>query len=300
MRRSELVPPSWRKAAPETVRRAGRNASLVLGRATVGMRAQPDFVMVGAQRSGTTSLFRALMSHPQVSRPSVHKGVNYFDLNYFRGWNWYLGHFPLAPSMGLRSAGADGPKVFEASGYYLYHPFALERMSRDLPDVKVVVMLRDPVERAYSAFQHELARGYEWESFPTALDLEEPRLVGEVDRMRRDPTYESFNHRHHSYLHRGHYADQLERTFSLFPHEQVHVMVSEAFFENPADEFAALSDFLGLRPRTHARFDRYNAQPRSAMDAATRERLHAYYAPHDERLAELLGRKLAWRRDVDA
>ncbi len=85
VRRTEQIPPSWRKAAPETLRRAGRSVSLVVGRATVGMRAEPDFVMVGAQRCGTTSLFRALMSHPQVARPTAYKGVNYFDLNYFRG-----------------------------------------------------------------------------------------------------------------------------------------------------------------------------------------------------------------------
>lgn len=299
MRRSELVPPLWRKAAPQTLRRAGRGTSVALGRATARLRSEPDFIVVGAQRSGTTSLFRALMSHPQASRPTAHKGVNYFDLNYFRGWNWYLAHFPLARLRWPRAQLADEPKVFEASGYYLYHPFAIERMARDLPDVKIVVMLRDPVERAYSAYQHELARGFEWESFPTALDLEEARLVGEIDRMRRDPSYESFSHRHHSYLHRGHYAEQLERAFSFFPRHQVHVMVSEDFFANPADEFASLSDFLGLGPATNAHFERYNAQPRSALDPATRERLRAYYAPHDERLVEELGRQLAWRRDAD-
>ena len=79
-----------------------------------------------------------------------------------------------------------GPMSFEASGYYMYHPFAMERLARDMPGVKLVVMLRDPVERAFSAYKHEYARGYEWESFEKALELEDERLVGEIDRMRAD------------------------------------------------------------------------------------------------------------------
>jgi hypothetical protein len=255
--------------------------------------------MVGAQRCGTTSLFRALMDHPQVARPTVYKGVNYFDLNYFRGWDWYLGHFPVSRTLAWRTRGVGPPSVFEASGYYLYHPFAIERMSRDLPAAKIVIMLRDPVERAYSAYQHEYARGFEWEQFSTALDLEGDRLVGELDRMRRDPAYESFAHRHHSYLHRGHYADQLERVLRHYPTDQVHVVMSEEFFADPQRVFSSLSTFLGLEQPTASRFDRYNAQPRSDLDEATRARLTAYYEPHDRRLAELLGRQLAWHRNVE-
>ena len=87
---------SVRKAAPEPVRRAGRRAYLQVGTATAPLRLQPGFIMIGAQRCGTTSLFRALMAHPQVVRPAFHKGINFFDLNYYRGLTWYRGHFPVA------------------------------------------------------------------------------------------------------------------------------------------------------------------------------------------------------------
>ncbi len=228
---------SVRKAAPEPVRKVGRRAYLQVGTATAPLRLQPGFIMIGAQRCGTTSLFRALMAHPQVVRPAFHKGINFFDLNYYRGTAWYRGHFPVARVAQAATARHGGPVTFEASGYYMYHPFAMERLARDLPGVKLVVMLRDPVERAFSAYKHEYARGYEWESFEKALELEDDRLIGETDRMRADPAYESFTHRHHSYTRRGHYADQLERIFGLFPREQVHVMDSEAFFERPEQEF---------------------------------------------------------------
>jgi hypothetical protein len=285
-----------RKNAPEIVKRAGRHAYVLAGTATAGLRLQPDFILIGAQRCGTTSLFRALLAHPQVIRPTFHKGINYFDLNYFHSVRWYRGHFPVAGLAARRTAPHGGPAVFEASGYYLYHPFALERIAHDMPSVKLVAMLRDPVERAFSAYKHELARGFEWESFEKALELEDSRLAGEIDRMRADPHYESVAHRHHSYRHRGHYAEQLERAFRFFSREQVHIMDSEAFFAEPVLEYERVLAFLGLRPFQPASFDRYNARPGSATELGTRRILKEYYRAHDARLASLLGRELSWVR----
>jgi hypothetical protein len=287
---------SVRKAAPEAVKRTGRQAYVIAGSATAPLRPRPDFIMIGAQRCGTTSLFRALMAHPQVVRPTFHKGINYFDLNYYRGGRWYRGHFPVTAIARHRTARYGAPAVFEASGYYLYHPFAAERIARDLPGVKLVVMLRDPVERAFSAYKHELARGYESETFERALELEDSRLLGEIDRMRDDPRYESFSHRHHSYRHRGHYAEQLERVFRFFPASQVHVIESDDFFADPAREYQQLVAFLGLRSFEPACFDRYNARPGEGLADATRQQLAEHYRPHDERLAGLLGRKPSWMR----
>jgi len=287
---------SVRKAAPEVVKQAGRRAYVLAGTATAGLRVQPDFIMIGAQRCGTTSLFRALLAHPQVIRPTFHKGVNYFDLNYYHSMGWYRGHFPVAGIAARRTALYGGPAVFEASGYYLYHPFAPERIARALPSVKLVVMLRDPVERAFSAYKHELARGFERESFENALALEDSRLGGEIDRMRADPRYESLAHRHHSYRHRGHYAEQLERVFRFFDRGQVHVIDSEAFFAEPGLEYRRLLAFLGLRPFEPSSFARYNARPGSEMDPATRRMLAQYYRPHDAQLADLLGREPRWSR----
>jgi hypothetical protein len=178
----------------------------------------------------------------------------------------------------------------------MYHPFAMERMARDLPGVKLVVMLRDPVERAFSAYKHECARGYEWETFEKALELEDDRLVGETDRMRADPSYESFTHRHHSYTCRGHYADQLERIFELFPRDHVHVIDSEAFFARPAQEYRALTDFLRLRPFQLASFGQHNARPGTPMAPRIQGMLEDHFAPHNKRLAGLLDWRPEWPR----
>jgi len=283
-----------RKAAPEPLRRAGRQAYLRVGTATAPKRLLPSFIMIGGQRCGTTSLFRALTAHPQVVRPAFHKGINFFDLNYHRGMTWYRGHFPVSSIAEAVTARHGGPVSFEASGYYMYHPFALERIARDLPQTKLVVMLRDPVERAYSAYRHELSRGYEWETFEKALALEDDRLIGELDRMRADVSYESFPHRHHSYRHRGHYADLLQRAFDLFPREQVHVIDSEMFFDKPALEYQRLLEFLGLSPFELSAFGRHNAEPGTPMEPATRQMLEEHYAVHNKRLAELLDWPSQW------
>jgi hypothetical protein len=285
---------SAREAIPWPLQQAGRRAYVVLGEATAGMRLLPSFIMIGVQRCGTTSLFRTLLEHPQVRRATFRKGVNYFDLNYYRGMRWYQGHFPVAEIARRQTARYGGPAAFEASGYYLYHPFALERLARDLPETKLVAMLRDPAERAFSAYKHEYARGFERESFERALELEDERLSGEIDRMREDIRYQSLSHRHHSYRHRGHYAEQLERAFEFFPPAQVHVIDSEAYFDQPARVYRRLLAFLGLNPHEPAGFRQVNARPSGPMLAATRQMLAEYYAPHDERLSKLLGRPLRW------
>lgn len=284
------------KSAPKPLKHVASRVIRRVGIVTAPLRLRPIFLMIGAQRCGTTSLFRAIAAHPQVVQASFHKGVNYFDLNYYRGSDWYRGHFPVAEIARRRTAGYGDPAAFEASGYYLYHPFAMERIARDLPEVKLIVMLRDPVERAFSAYKHEYARGFEWETFERALELEDDRLIGEIERMRADPSYESFSHRHHSYRHRGQYAEQLERVFTHFARSQVHIIESEAFFAKPAAEYQYLLEFLGLRPFEPASFDQHNARPGSPMAADTRRILEQHYQPHDERLTNLLGRSPQWVR----
>lgn len=283
------------EALPAPVRDAGRSAYRQLTALTAPLRVTPGFLMIGVSRSGTTSMFRALAAHPQVIRPAHRKGIYYFDLNYHRGPAWYRGHFPTALTARRRAAGYGAPVAFEASGYYIFHPFALERIARDLAGVKLVVMLRDPVERAFSAYKHERAGGFEPEaSFERALEMEDSRLAGEIDRMRLDPRYESFSHRHHAYRRRGHYAEQLERVFRFFPRDRVHIVQSAAYFSSPAQEYRLVLEFLGLRPFEPPQFSRPKAHPGQPMAATTMSMLRRHYAPHDERLAQLLGRPLAW------
>jgi hypothetical protein len=277
-----------RRDAPQWVKEGGRTLTRTAGRLSSGLRMRPDFLLVGTQRGGTTSLFRALAEHPDVAQPNLHKGVHYFDVNYARGSEWYRGHFPLRRGSRL---------AFESAGYYMHHPLAPGRIAADLPGVKLLALLRDPVERAYSAHKHELARGFETEaSFERALALEPERLAREVDRIKAEPGYVSHGHRHHSYLDRGHYADQIQVLFDLFGRHRVHVAYAEDFFTEPEPCFDAIIDFLDLPRWRPAAFERHNARPGSPLPAELQDRLTEHFAPHDERLAALLGEVPPWCR----
>ena len=284
------------QSAPTAARRAAHSVSVSTGRLTRRARMLPGFLIVGAQRCGTTSMYRTLDQHPAILKAVLHKGVHYFDTGYDHGLGWYQGHFPLRARAALaRRATGDVPLTFESSPYYMFHPLAAERISRDLPEVKLLVLVRDPVERAYSAYAHELARGFETEPFERALELEDQRLAGEAERIVSEPGYLSHSHQHHAYLTRGIYADQLERLDKLFGHDRVHVVDSGRFFTDPEPVYDGVLEFLGLRQPGYPVFERHNARPRSPMPETLRAALGEHFLPSDERLTRWLGQPPSWR-----
>ena len=284
------------RTVPPAARRAAHAVSVNAGRLTHQARMLPGFLIVGAQRCGTTSMYRTLSQHPAILKAVLHKGVHYFDTGYDHGLAWYQGHFPLrARAAAVRRVTGDHPLTFESSPYYLFHPLAAARISRDLPGVKLIVLVRDPVERAYSAHAHELARGFETEPFERALDLEEARLAGQAEKIIADPGYHSHDHQHHGYRARGRYADQLERLAQLVGRDRVHVVDSGRFFTDPERAYDHVLDFLGLRNHGYPLFERHNARPRAPMPESLRAELGDYFAPYDEKLTDWLGRPPSWR-----
>ncbi|MQA26429.1 MAG: sulfotransferase [Micromonosporaceae bacterium] len=258
----------------------------------------PGFLIVGGQRCGTTSMYRALAQHPAILKPVLHKGVHYFDTAYHRGWSWYRAHFPLLRTAraAVRRTGVE-PVAFESSPYYLYHPLTAERIARDLPDVKLIVLVRDPVERAYSQHAHEVARGFEKVAdFAQALTLESVRLAGEAERLRADPAYHSHAHQHHAYRARGQYVDHLRRLAGRFGRDRIHVVDSAVFFTAPERVYAGVLDFLELPALGSPTFERHNARPRSPMPESLRRSLEEHFRWYDEELATWLGHPPSWRQ----
>lgn len=290
--------PTAGRPVPAPLKNAALTAADLAGHLGRRSRALPDFLIAGAQRCGTTSLFKALMQHPQVFGPTLRKGVHYFDTAYGRGTDWYRSRFPLRRTVRRAASGAGGA-VGESSPYYLFHPLCAERIAADLPEAKVVVMLRDPVERAYSAHSHESARGFEDEPFERALDLEEERLAGEEERLAADPLAHSYHHQHHAYVARGRYIDQLLRLERHVGRERMFVVDSERFFAEPERHFPELEEFLGVRHCPGVAFGRHNAQPRTALPDRLRGRLERAFAESDERLAEWWGQTPSWRSSPD-
>jgi hypothetical protein len=247
----------------------------------------PSFLICGGQRCGTTSLYRALAWHPEIRKAVLHKGVHYFDVSYHRGPRWYRAHFPLQ---------RNGIRTFESSPYYMYHPLAADRIAADLPGVKLIALIRDPVERANSQHAHEVARGYESEAdFGRALDLEPERLRGQEERLRTGGY--SFAHQHHAYRARGEYVTHLLTMAETVGVKRLHVVDSAEFFSRPEATYDALLDFLGLARLGYPTFERHNARPRELpMDPGIRRELTTHYQPYNQELAAFLGRDPSWRR----
>lgn len=286
--------PTAGRSVPPPLKNAALTASDLVGHVGRRSRALPDFLIAGAQRCGTTTLYKALVQHPQVLGPRLRKGVHFFDTAYGRGTDWYRSRFPLRRTVRAAAGGAGGV-VGESSPYYLFHPLCAERIAADLPEAKVVVMLRDPVERAYSAHSHESARGFETEPFERALDLEEERIAGEEERLAADPLARSHHHQHHAYVARGRYVDQLLRLERHVGRERMFVVDAERFFADPDRHFPELEEFLGVRHCPGVVFGHHNARPRTELPERLRRRLEDAFAESDERLAEWWGRTPSWR-----
>jgi hypothetical protein len=261
---------------------------------TAGIRLLPDFIIISVERGGTTSLYRYITAHPCVD-PAFRKEVHYFDLNFTRGLSWYRAHFPTRwRAAWVSSRWRHRLLTGEASPYYLYHPWVPERIRETLPEVRLIALLRNPVERAYSHYQMNRRQGKEPLSFEGAIASEEERLRGEYDRLVRDATYYSDNHYNFGYLTRGVYVDPLTRWGERFPAERLLVLRSEDLYLDPRETLLQVNCFLGLPEWEPARFRPYNQKPYSEIDPKTRRKLLDYFEPHNWRLYEYLGRDLGW------
>lgn len=249
-------------------------------------RLRPAFVIAGVQKGGTTFLYQELTRHPDVV-PALTKEIHHFDDRYHQGRRAYPGFFPASPPAGAITG--------EASPGYVFHPRAIARLAADLPGVRVIVLLRDPVERARSHHQHEVRLGFEpLARFEEALASEDGRLDGEWERMAADEHYASFAWRHFSYRSRGHYVDQLRRLHEHVPPERVCVLFSEALYAEPRTALAEVHDFLGLAPHDGEPGGNDMAAPRRPLDPAVEACLRAHYRPGNEALAAYLGRDPGW------
>jgi hypothetical protein len=279
---AELIP-----TIPEPARAVLRNAIWTYGRATAKLRPLPDFLILGAQKAGTTALYAYLRRHPAITGPSW-KEVSYFDRHYARGPSWYRGNFPNL----LR---ARGELVGEASPSYLFHPLAPQRVKELLPEALLVALVRNPVDRALSHYNHEVALGREPLSFEDALAAEEDRLQGEDARLRADPRYFSSEWWSHTYKARGRYAEQLDHWLEVFPREQLLLLPSEDLLGEPERAHAQVLEFLGAPPHRLNTYPRVFERQYEGMKPETRAKLADYFAEPNRRLYELLGRDLAWR-----
>jgi hypothetical protein len=266
-------------------------------RYTCHLRILPDFLIVGAQKCGTSSLYRNLVRHPSIV-PAFVKEVHFFDnsRNYFqKGVGWYKAHFPsLLYKYYITHICKNDFITGEASPFYLFHPHALRRISELLPEVKIIIILRNPVDRAYSHYHHEVEKGRETLSFEDAIRMEEERLRGEFDKLMADEKYTSLNYSCYAYLLRGIYVDQLKRVYSYFEKSQFLILKSEDFLKDSQSTIDKVFQFLGLPGWQMEHFKKANVGSYQKMNSATRNRLLNYFEPHNHKLYEYLGINFGW------
>lgn len=256
-----------------------------------GYCVRPRFLIIGAQKAGTTSLFDYLSHHPSVV-PSREKEVCFFsnDEFYQKGEAWYHSHFPMPYRV------SKGSLAYEATPEYLFYPQCPERIFRYDAGVKLIIILRDPVERAYSAWN--MYRGFqrdpvhfrlaEYRDFETAV-REEIQLMNRTPRG--DQPLEP------SYVRRGLYAEQIERYRAYFPWGQLFIMDMSDLSGDPAGTLDKITDFLGIPRWTWdgAYFAAKNQwKYQSAMPDAVRTMLREFYRPYNRQLAGLLDKEFTW------
>ena len=241
----------------------------------------PDFIIIGCQRGGTTSLYNYITSHPDVE-PASWKEIHFFDNNFYKGLDWYKDQFP------------DNRISGEASPYYIVHPHAPKRIAQSKPDVKIIILLRNPIDRAYSHFHHEVRIDSEKLSFKEAINNEPKRLEGEVEKMLKDESYYSYAHQHFTYLERGKYVDQLKNWFKYFTNDQILILQSESFFDNVQMSMKTVFEFLNLSIKLEIEKKIYNLGNNPLLEPHIRKQLSEYFVPYNERLYSYLGKNFGW------
>ena len=255
-------------------------------------RSFPDFIIIGAQKSGTTSMYAYLEQHPDIIG-SLNKEIHFFDGgtnpnvdNFKKGINWYKAHFPLCENV-------ENKKIYEASPLYIFSPPVPKRIANYIPKVKVIALLRNPSDRAISHYFHNNKRERrEKLDIMGAFEAEEKRL----EKVLLEKNYKSNIFRNFSYKRRGHYKEQLDRYFNYFSKDQIHVLNSEAFFSNPHDTLTEVFNFVGVNPNFKVR----NLKPKNigrkkeSVSNEVYNYLSDYFNPHNEALYKLLNQDFNW------
>lgn len=248
---------------------------------------KPDFLIIGAQKCGTTSLFFYLAQHPGLVMPKT-KEVHFFDQQYEKGITWYYNQFPKSSIINKKLTG-------EASPYYLFHPLVPERVFKHLPNIKIIVLLRNPVDRAYSHFMHEKKYKREFlDSFEEAVETENIRTDEDEKKLIAGEIQNSESFQRYSYLKRGLYHKQISRWLQYFRFEQFCFIKSEDFFQNPEKELIHVCDFLGITHSVIENLAPLNTNKYTDLSEYQRRKLNNFFADDSKKLKGLIGEKFCW------
>jgi len=252
---------------------------------------QPDFMIIGAEKSGTTSLYQYLRRHPNVLS-SVEKEIDFFDMEYEQGIDWYLAHFPPVPES--TPAQSQTWLTGETSANYLYSDAAPQRVFEHFPHIKLAVILRNPIDRTVSRYSMMVRNGAEPRSLETVVKEEIALIQRASARFEDGQTipYSVLNRCRH--VGNSLYYYHLKRWLTCFSKEQLFVLQSENLFEQPAQTLSHLYSKFGLSAHTIQDYPKHNSGSYSPAESAVRQTLSDFFAPHTRKLEALLGRTFDW------
>ena len=284
-----------RRIRPGRLRRIARRAYFAYRLDTAEARVLPDFIILGAQKAGTSSLSKYLRQHPLLFASPLGKWGrgHYFDghgdgfaNDRMRGEAWYRAHFPRRHEIG------ELARVFDCTPNYLFDAASPKRMHDLIPDARLIALLRNPTERAISHYFMSRQRDNEPLGMLDAFQSEELRWEQAMSQQHAKGKFRISQ----TYKSRGRYAEQLARYFDLFPREQVLILQSEEFFADPQETLRGVFGFLGVRPDVTIPDLRpvMVGKHKEPAPTAVREYLDGYFGPHNRALYKLLDRDFHW------
>jgi len=255
----------------------------------------PDFYIIGTQKGGTSSLYGYMTNHPSI-QPCYSKEPSYFDRYFDRGLDWYKVNFPFKIHRFIVTKILQKKFITgEASVRYLDHPHTPQRIKQVTPHAKFIILLRNPITRAFS--QHTRVKNNNRESltFRDAFLNESKRTKEDYKKIFSDPFYYADSYFTYSYFEHGIYVDKIKHWMEVFPKEQFLIIQSEEFFSDPSKIYNQVLDFLGVENfelDTYRTYGKVNKNRK--IDSIFYNELLDYFKPHNQRLYELLGREFDW------
>ena len=258
------------------------------------IRLLPDFIIIGAQKCGTTSFYDYLIKHPAI-HVARQKEIHFFEADFQSGLIFYKRNFPTKiEKYFVKNIERKKFITGEATPEYLHHPLVPKRLVKTIPNIRLIILLRNPVDRAYSHYNFNVRKGWEKTSFEEAIQLEESRLNGEVDNIFKNESYSAKNFKHYSYLGRGRYFEQINYWQTYFPKKQFFFIQTEDLEKNPQKILKKTFNFLELDHFEIDEMQRLNVGNYKKMAHETRLKLIEYFKPHNEKLYNFLGKKFEW------
>ena len=238
-----------------------------------------------------------LSQHPSIIQPQ-RKDIYFFNnsVNYSKGKSWYKAHFAHSAYQFFyeKKNGISNPITFDSTPNYFASPVAASRLKEHYPNAKLILLLRNPIERAWSNYRMCVWHKFESLSFEDALKYEDERMKRELVKM-LDVSYHSYIMQRLSYRSHGVYANYLEEWFKHFSREQFLILKSEDLFSEPEKIYSAVIDFLKLPKFIGGQFENYNkGKIEDGIPASSRKELAEFYKPHNERLYSLINRNMNW------